>query len=803
MADKKKPNYATALQGISRTISPPTMDIRTSDESVEVDVGGQAVKVLRGDMTDAEWANVKKRALPTSDAESTKSKPLGWSDLMGLAQNLDGVADTVVSKEQKELLKKTDEWTRAEYLRKRFKNEGYEVPPNSADDERASYKDGKKAEPSPEKATVIPSTVEYDTAKDAGVTKPAQGSPDEWKPLPTKQQNQGGPGTQTEDDPMVGMGGSMRNPASFVPQMAMGAVGVGSVIPSKQNKLEAARVNADNAVISMNSDALANQKVADDAAFGEQDKQVALAAARQGAGEAVAGMNADAAANQRLAQPETFGANNVQPDGVTANQPSAMDNIAGFVGGLPEKVGALFGGAPAQPGQALADPIDDKYAQQAKPTGAPPAPVTPGGVSAAVSGRVPGKAGMPAAPAESDYERQLKQAAREEQALIAAQSGIEQEKAAKTLELMSQHQAQREKLIADEQKRQSVYEDTLAKHEASFRDLQQQVIAASKESVDPNRFWNNKDAGSKAAAVVAGALFGFTGQGMQWLQRLDSLVEQDIQAQAADLNRKRGYLQDASALQNNLVAMAEAKGLRGKQAYDAAMAAAKENLATQIQMNAMNYAQPELRVKAEQMALGIRQGAAKDIMSYQRQAQNDAMDRRVKMAQINHLEAQSYAARIGANAKGSGEDRKLAPGTREELSKVEKGLEAIQQARQALKGGNRLTDQIANNLRGALSMIGLQTEGMALTPDTTGRSAVAESAQETALKAVMGEALQEKDIERNKPRFAKPGLNAENTKWLDAQEEILIAKKNALVNAKDESDISPQNAPIRSFAPSR
>jgi hypothetical protein len=219
MADKKKPNYATALQG--KASPKPATDV--SQESIEVDVGGQPVKVLRGDMTEAEWSNVKKRALPTKSA-SMKDKPLGWSDLMGLAQNLDGVSDAVVSKEQKDLLRKTDEWTRAEYLRKRFKNEGYEVPPNSADDERASYKDGKKAEP--EKATVVPSTVEYDTDKDAGVTKPAQGSPDEWKPMPTKQPNQGGPGTQTEDDPMVGMGGSMRNPASFVPQMAMGAVGV-------------------------------------------------------------------------------------------------------------------------------------------------------------------------------------------------------------------------------------------------------------------------------------------------------------------------------------------------------------------------------------------------------------------------------------------------------------------------------------------------------------------------------------------------------------------------------------------------
>ena len=787
MADKKKPNYATALQG--KASPKPATD--ASQESIEVDVGGQPVKVLRGDMTEAEWSNVKKRALPTKSA-SMKDKPLGWSDLMGLAQNLDGVSDAVVSKEQKDLLKKTDEWTRAEFLRKRFKNEGYEVPPNSADDERASYKDGKKAEP--EKATVVPSTVEYDTDKDAGVTKPAQGSPDEWKPMPTKQPNQGGPGTQTEDDPMVGMGGSMRNPASFVPQMAMGAT---------------PREKGTRMMPEMDLSAEGTQMMP------EMDlTDAAQTAALQNAVKQVTDNNDTSVSPTATAgpvsvkptvmvKPMQFGANIVQPDGVTADQPSAMDNIASFVGGIPEEVGAMFGvGAPAQRGQTLADPIDDKYAQQGK---TPVAPVPTGGVSGAVSGRVPGKAGMPAAPAESDYERQLKQAAREEQALIAAQSGIDQEKAAKTMELMSQHQAQREKLVADEQKRQAVYEDTLAKHETSFRDLQQQVLAASKESVDPNRYWNNKNEGQKAAAVIAGALFGFTGQGMQWVQRIDSLVEQDMQAQAADLNRKRGYLQDASALQNNLVAMAEAKGLRGKQAYDAAMAVAKENLANQIQMNAMNYAQPELRVKAEQMALAVRQGAAKDVMSYQRQAQNDAMDRRVKMAQINHLEAQSYAARIAANAKESGKGGETPPGIRTELAKIDAGLAAVKEARDAVKGGRsipaQIVDQIALNFGDSMRALKMGALATQIFPDTSGRDYVASGAQENVLKAVKGENLLENDIDRAQPRWARPGFAADNEAWLNSMEEQLVAKRNSLASSDKEASVQPMQTPLRTLTP--
>ena len=292
---------------------------------------------------------------------------------------------------------------------------------------------------------------------------------------------------------------------------------------------------------------------------------------------------------------------------------------------------------------------------------------------------------------------------------------------------------------------------------------------------------------------------------MQWLQRIDSLVEQDMQAQAADLNRKRGYLQDASALQNNLVAMAEARGLRGKQAYDAAMAVAKENLANQIQMNAMNYAQPELRVKAEQMALAVRQGAAKDVMSYQRQAQNDAMDRRVKMAQINHLEAQSYAARIAANAKESGKGGETPPGIRTELAKIDAGLAAVKEARDAVKGGRsipaQIVDQLALNFGDSMRALKMGALANQVFPDTSGRDAVASGAQENVLKAVKGENLLENDIDRAQPRWARPGFAADNEAWLNSMEEQLVAKRNSLASSDKEASVQPMQTPLRTLTP--
>lgn len=465
--------------------------------------------------------------------------------------------------------------------------------------------------------------------------------------------------------------------------------------------------------------------------------------------------------------------------------------------------GGPMGAMPPSPQQQLADPLDPV----AQPPVAPP-PAMGAGVSASVSGKVPGNAEMPATPAESEYERQVKQAAREGQALLAAEAGLTQEKIAKDAEVLTASTATREKLAADEQKRQMAFNEEIQRHEGALKGLQQQVLDLSKQSIDPNRFWNNKTDGQKAMAVVAGALFGFGGKGMDWLNRLDSLVQQDIQAQSADLNRKRGLLSDASSMQNNLVAMAEARGLRGKAAYDAAVVTMKENLATQMQLNAMNYAQPEARIKAEQAALAIRQDASKQIASYQQQAMNSAMDRRYKLAQINHLEAQSYAARVGAAQKGADLD-KLDPAALSRLEAIDKALAAAKEARTAIKGNpkdSRLVDQLAKTWVQNLNAIGLDDVAKGVFSETSSRMSAARQGQKTVLKGIMGEAINNEDIKDTAPMWGTPGFGA-TTGWLDSQEEVLLAERNAIIeNAKkakrDTGSLAATPSPVRTFTPS-
>lgn len=131
--------------------------------------------------------------------------------------------------------------------------------------------------------------------------------------------------------------------------------------------------------------------------------------------------------------------------------------------------------------------------------------------------------------------------------------------------------------------------------------LTEMARKAAEDPIDPNRFWNNKDAGQKAAAVIAGALFGFTGQGMQWLQRLDSLVAQDMQAQSADKTRRIAGLERASEQAGNAAAMAMRMGADEAEAQNLERMAKLENVKSRIDMLARGTQNAELAAKGEMM----------------------------------------------------------------------------------------------------------------------------------------------------------------------------------------------------------
>lgn len=73
-------------------------------------------------------------------------------------------------------------------------------------------------------------------------------------------------------------------------------------------------------------------------------------------------------------------------------------------------------------------------------------------------------------------------------------------------------------------------EKAMSDYNATIADVKK----ASATSIDPNRYWKNQNFASKALAVLGGFFYGWSGKGMEWLNHIDSLIDRDIRAQQAD-----------------------------------------------------------------------------------------------------------------------------------------------------------------------------------------------------------------------------------------------------------------------------
>ena len=205
--------------------------------------------------------------------------------------------------------------------------------------------------------------------------------------------------------------------------------------------------------------------------------------------------------------------------------------------------------------------------------------------------------------------------------------------------LAHDHAVKQSQLDFDELTRQKVERDTKEKRMQDLVTVQQRLVDLSNQSVDPNRYWASKDTGQKAAAIIAGALFGFTGQGMQWLQRLDGLVAQDIQLQASELARKQGVLKQAEGATVNLIQIAKEQGLEGRQAYLAASAALKNQLAESVSRMMTPYMSDQQKLALQEKEAAIRASGDKDVAKFMVEAEHEAAKNKLDTATLQEKEA--------------------------------------------------------------------------------------------------------------------------------------------------------------------
>ena len=187
---------------------------------------------------------------------------------------------------------------------------------------------------------------------------------------------------------------------------------------------------------------------------------------------------------------------------------------------------------PAPPPSQVAPPVDDP--QQTllaalRAGGAPEAPLPPVGV-----------AGVP-----SDLLKQQAAAAKEaaaasDEAAAAVRSSAEQANAA-TLEAQQGYMGAMSEMSEQAALAAKARVNSLQQAEraqGAFQATLAEARRAASVELDPGRFWARQSDGQKFMAVLAGALFGFSGKGMEWLAHIKSLVDQDLKAQESDREMK-------------------------------------------------------------------------------------------------------------------------------------------------------------------------------------------------------------------------------------------------------------------------
>lgn len=415
----------------------------------------------------------------------------------------------------------------------------------------------------------------------------------------------------------------------------------------------------------------------------------------------------------RLATPSTWDkVKGVAGEALQALNPFAPSDIP------PAEMDAIEGKARMDPGvevdPTLAPPTPPVPPDAAMPPVAPLSPDGSGSQSSSVSASISPPVTVPDAKVVSGGDGGVGKAMKELDANNKTLRAAHDEYVSTREKMAQDNERMRLQTMKDmETANQQAIQAKLTAVEESKRYMtaQQATLAAAREAasspIDPNRYWNNKNEGQKAMAVVAGALFGFTGQGMNWLQRLDGLVEADNRLQAQDRASKvQGLQAEAQGLgqlgeiaMRNGATIAEARLMEKQGKY--------EQLQVFLQNTAEKASNAELKVKAAQMSQDLSKeqvGIAMQLAQLSELRASHITQANLKKAELQ-MEAQKMNASIRiAEAKAAGDNglQPMKPAQQERLAEVRSVAGHL---RNMWKDYNRLATSVIPGKPGATSVL--------------------------------------------------------------------------------------------------
>lgn len=310
------------------------------------------------------------------------------------------------------------------------------------------------------------------------------------------------------------------------------------------------------------------------------------------------------------------------------------------------------------------------------PSSAPASPTAGERGSVTVKAKTSGGA-SPAAAKPSGYEQQLQEAARTRIAAIDAASQVESKRLQE--EARIRDEAMKQQLDFDQRQAQ-LDADARTAFDAEtkkYRDMQAE-LQKSPPSVDPDRFWKSRGVAQTILAGISVFLSGLKQGPNQAIGIIQKAIDDDLQAQNADIERGQALKRDTAQSQLTLLSMARQRYGDARAALHAAKSAAWERTIQTIAGLEAKY--PHLADKAQELKAGIQMELAKEQEGLRRYNQSYALDAAKLGLQRRELEVRAE----GAKAAVSGEQKEL----------YVPGLKAFALDKEAAKEARKLTANV-------------------------------------------------------------------------------------------------------------
>jgi len=358
----------------------------------------------------------------------------------------------------------------------------------------------------------------------------------------------------------------------------------------------------------------------------------------------------------------------------------------------------------------------------------------------------------------------VKQVSMDQQFALAENMKLQRDKLAAAETLAAEAaQAQREHVVQAE------------KFENARMGVLEQARKAAATPTDPNRYWNNKTAGQQAAAVIAGALFGFTGQGMNWLGRIDALVAEDNRLQQSDRAAKvQGLNAEAQGL-GEAAQAAMARGASLAQAKLIEKAAKYESVKAYADQFGMQTQNAQVQMQAAQVSATLGAKIAELAQQGHQLASMDAAHTNSARAANANLAQDRFktAATIAAKSAGTG-GLKFSPGEVGRMDAAQQGLDAVKTLKGMLGPESSFPKAIYDEVTkrgGQLTDAGRRQKGV-------------EPQRRAIIRLIDASAIQKADAEYWKDKISNVGLDNMSQADLDGLTKFFASQHDAVVRVR-------------------